>query len=117
VPIIQVGFRSEPDLKHIPMANELAKTEEDRQIVNFISSLGPLGRGLALPPGASKSLSVALRKSFDALVTDPTFIASANKRKLKVQPKSGAEVQAIVNQVLKISPAVVARARKVILGK
>lgn len=117
VPIIQVGFRSEPDLKHVPMANQLAKTEEDRQIVNFISSLGPLGRGLTLPPGASKALSVALRKSFDALVTDPTFIASANKRKLKVQPKSGAEVQAIVNQVLKISPAVVARARKVILGK
>lgn len=117
IPIIQVGFRSEPDLKHVPMANELAKTEEDKQIVNFIASLGPIGRGLALPPGAPKALSVALRKSFDALVIDPTFIAAATKRKLKIEPKSGAEVQAIVNEVLKISPAVVKRARMAILGK
>ncbi len=117
IPIIQVGFRSEPGLDHVPMANKLAKTEEDRQIVNFIASLGPIGRGLALPPGASKSLAVTLRKSFDSLMKDKVFIAAATKRKLKVEPKSGAEVQAIVNEVLKISPAVVARARKLILGK
>ncbi len=116
LPIIQVGFRSEPDLKHVPMAVDLAKTPEDRQIVSFIASLGALGRGLALPPGAPKALSAALRKSFDALVTDPTFIAAALKRKLKVEPKSGAEVQKIVNDVLKMSPAVIKRARKAILG-
>lgn len=98
------------------MANEIAKSDEDRQIVNFVSTLGAIGRGLALPPGASKALSVELRKSFDALVADPKFIAAATKRKLKVQPKTGAEVQAIVNDVLKISPAVVKRARKAILG-
>lgn len=116
LPILQVGFRSEPDLKHVPMANEIAKTKEDKQIVNFIASLGPIGRGLTLPPGAPKALSVELRKSFDALVKDPEFIAAATKRKLKVEPKSGAEVQAIVEEVLKISPAVVERARKAILG-
>lgn len=117
VPIIQVGFRSEPDLKHVPMAIDLAKTEEDRQIVSFIASLGAIGRGLALPPGAPKTLSIALRKSFDALVKDPTFIAAATKRKLKVEPKSGEEVQKIVSEVLKMPPAVVARARKAILGE
>lgn len=116
IPIIQVGFRNEPGIEHVPLANELAKTEEDRQIVDFISTLGPIGRGLAMPPGAPRDLTAALRKSFDALVTDETFINAANKRKLKVQPKSGAEVQAIVDRVLKIKPAVVERARQAIFG-
>ncbi|MDA0240736.1 MAG: hypothetical protein O3A84_12025 [Proteobacteria bacterium] len=117
IPVIQVGFTPEPDLKGVPMANEIAKTDEDRQIVNFIATLGPIGRGLTTPPGTPKEIPMALRKSFDALMTDKDFIASTVKRKLKIQPKSGAEVQAIVADIMKIKPATVARARKAIFGK
>ena len=111
LPIIQVGFRSEPGLQHVPLASKLAKTKADRQIVNFIASFGPIGRDLTQPPGVSKSLATTLRKFFDSLVKDKTFIAAATKRKLKIEPKSGAEVQAIVAELLKISPEVVARAQ------
>jgi tripartite-type tricarboxylate transporter receptor subunit TctC len=118
IPIIQVGYTSEPDLKGIvPMATDLAKSEEDKQIINFISTLGPIGRGLVTPPGTSKDLSMALRKSFAGMLSDKKFVSSTLKRRLKVQPKSGEEVQAIVNDVLKIKPAVVAKARKAIFGK
>lgn len=115
-PIIQVGFRKESDLQDIPLARDLAKTKEDRQIVDFIASLGPLGRGLAVPPGTPEHLTTALRKAFAELVNDPEFIAAAEKRQLLVQPKTGEEVQAIVEEVLEISPEVVERARKAILG-
>jgi tripartite-type tricarboxylate transporter receptor subunit TctC len=117
IPIIQIGFTKEPDLANVPMANEIAKTDEDRQIVNFIATLGPIGRGLTTPPGAPKALSMDLRKSFAALMVDKVFIASATKRKLKIQPKSGEEVQKIVTDIMKIKPATVARARKAIFGK
>ncbi len=118
LPIIQVGYKSEPDLKgKVPMASELAKTDEDRQIVNFIATLGPIGRGLTTPPGTPKDISMALRKSFAAMVTDKAFVAAATKRKLKIQPKSGEEVQEIVDDILKIKPATVARARKAIFGR
>jgi tripartite-type tricarboxylate transporter receptor subunit TctC len=117
LPIIQVGYTKEADLPNVPMASELAKTEEDRQIVNFIASLGPIGRGLTTPPGAPKALTAGLRKSFDAMMQDNMFLASAEKRKLRIQPKSGAEVQAIVNDIMKIKPATVARARIAIFGK
>ncbi|HEX9903727.1 MAG TPA: hypothetical protein VGA77_02065 [Propylenella sp.] len=116
IPIVQVGFRKEADLKDVPLASEIAKTKEDRQIVNFVASLGPIGRGLVVPPGVSKDLIVALRKAFDGMIKDPAFIAAANKRGLRVEPKTGAEVQQIVSEVLEISPDVVARARKAILG-
>jgi hypothetical protein len=38
------------------------------------------------------------------------------KRGLEVNAKTGAEIQTIVEDVLKMKPAVVERARKVILG-
>jgi tripartite-type tricarboxylate transporter receptor subunit TctC len=115
-PILQVGFKKEADLPNVPMASEIARTEEDRQIVNFVASLGPIGRGLATPPGAPKDVSMALRKSFEAMIADKTFVSSVEKRGLEVNAKTGAEIQTIVEDVLKMKPAVVERARKVILG-
>jgi len=116
-PIIQVGFRKEKDLMDVPLAVDLAKTKEDKQIVNFMASLGPIGRGATLPPGAPKALVAPLRSAFDKMVADKRFRADAQKRKLTVDPKTGPEVQAIVADVLTMKPAVVARARKLIFGK
>ena len=115
--IMQVGFRKEPDLPNVPLASEIAPTEEGRQIVNFIATLGPIGRGLATPPGTPKDISMALRNSFAALMNDKTFVDAATKRGLKIEPKTGAEVQAIVEDVIKISPEVVTKARIAIFGK
>lgn len=116
IPIIQVGFRKEPDLQDVPLASEIAPTDEARQIVNFIATLGAIGRGLALPPGAPQALSDELRKSFDALVSDENFIRIAVERGLLVQPKSGEEVQDIVAEVLGMSPEVVEKAQQAIFG-
>ena len=116
IPIIQVGFRKEPDLQNVPLARELAKSKEDKQIIDFIASLGPIGRGLAMPPGVPHKITMALRDAFGKMVKDKTFIAAAEKRGLKVQSKTGEEVQKIVDEVLQISPAVVKRARHAILG-
>ena len=116
-PIIQVGFRKEADLMNVPLASDLAKTPEDKQIINFIASLGPIGRGATLPPGAPKALVPPLRAAFDKMVADKAFLADAKKRRLTVDPKTGPEVQAIVADVLTMKPAVVARARKLIFGK
>lgn len=116
IPILQVGYKKEADLPGVPMANEIAKTEEDRQIVNFVASLGPIGRGLTTPPDAPRDVSMALRKSFEAMIGDKSFVADIEKRGLEVNPKTGAEIQAIVRDVLKMEPDVVERARTAVLG-
>ena len=115
-PIIQVGFTKEKDLPFVDLARDLAKTKEDRQILDFVATLGPIGRGLAAPPGTPKDRIAALRKAFDAMIKDPTVKADADRRKLRIIPKSGAEVQAIVEKVLTMSPDVVKRATRLIMG-
>jgi tripartite-type tricarboxylate transporter receptor subunit TctC len=115
--ILQVGFQKEADLKGVPLASEIAPNEEGRQIINLVATLGPIGRGLAMPPGVSKDVSMGLRDVFWKLMQDKEFNATMDKRGLKVQAKTGAEVQAIVADVLKISPKVAERARIAVFGK
>jgi tripartite-type tricarboxylate transporter receptor subunit TctC len=117
IPVVQVGFTREKDLPWVPLARDLAKSKDDRQIVDFIASLGPIGRGMAALPGTGKDKIAALRKAFDRMVKDPNVAADAKKRKLRLNPKSGEEVQKIVENVLTMPPNLVRRAQTLIMGK
>jgi tripartite-type tricarboxylate transporter receptor subunit TctC len=115
-PIIQIGNEREKDLPDVPMLSDLVTSAEDKQIVGFMASLSPIGRGLAVPPGVSKDKIAALRWAFDKTVSDPEFIAAAKKRRLRVNPLSGERIQSIISQAMATSPAIVLAARQKIFG-
>jgi hypothetical protein len=56
----------------------------------------------------------ALRRAFDATMSDPEFLVDARQQKLDVDPVSGDEIQALVRRVYASPPEVVARARAAI---
>lgn len=116
MPIVQIGYRKDPDLPDVPLFSDVVTSQEDKQIVNFMASLSPIGRGLAAPPGTPPERVAALREAFDKTVKDPAFLAAAKKRNLLVNPSTGEEIQEIVENALKVSPEVVKRARKLIMG-
>jgi tripartite-type tricarboxylate transporter receptor subunit TctC len=118
-PILQIGTFKDPDLSdNVPMLGDLVKNPEDKKVVAFVASLGVLGRGLAYPPGVSAELVSTLRKAYDQMNADKTFAADLKKRKLRLIPSTGAQIQNIVNQALKdATPSIVARAEKIIYGK
>lgn len=117
--IMQIGFWRDPDVsKDVPMLSELVSSKEDKAVVAFIGSLGALGRGLALPPGASADMVKTLRASYDAMNADPVFAADLKKRRLRLIPSTGEDIQKIVvDAINNATPAVVARASKMIYGK
>jgi hypothetical protein len=55
----------------------------------------------------------ALRKAFQDTFKDPQFLADVEKSQLELDPRTGAEVQAIVDKLFAAPPALVERARKV----
>lgn len=116
--ILQIGIFRDPALpKTIPMMSDLVKKPEDKKVVAFIASLGVLGRGLAYPPGISKEMVSTLRTAYDKMNKDPKFAADLEKRKLRLIPSTGVQIQQIVNKALDdATPAIVDRARKVIYG-
>lgn len=53
----------------------------------------------------------ALRRAFDAMVKDPEFIAGLKTQSLELGPLSGEELQELVAEVARVSPATIERVR------
>ncbi len=115
-PILQVGHFKDPDLPGVPMLRDLVKPE-DRAIVEFLGAHGIIGRSLAFPPGVPKWLIEPMRTAYAKMNADPTFAATLKKRRLRLLPATGAEVQKAVNDAFNgADPKVVARTAKIVFG-
>ena len=117
VPVLQVGYFKDPDLADVPMMQDVADPKY-KPMVNFIGTLGLIGRGLAAPAGTPAPAVAVMRAAWEKMVADPAFLADAKKRKLRIIASSGEEVQKAVNDALdNAKPEVVAAASKIVYGK
>ncbi|MGH6770655.1 MAG: Bug family tripartite tricarboxylate transporter substrate binding protein [Xanthobacteraceae bacterium] len=110
VPLIQVAYEKAPDLKHVPLASDLAKTPAQKQIVNLFTARQVMGRPFFAPPDLPKDRADTIRKAFMATLRDPEFLAEARKVKIEIEPVSGERVQKIVHDIYTTPPAVVKQA-------
>ena len=69
--LVQVGLKRAADLADVPLMSELAKTDEGRQILTFISSDTGISRAVVTTPGVPPERLAALRKAFLATMKDP----------------------------------------------
>jgi tripartite-type tricarboxylate transporter receptor subunit TctC len=113
---VQLGTVRNPDLPDVPTILDFAKTEKQQQIVKLILSRQVMGRPFAAPPGVPEDRKQALRKAFDDSFKDPEFLAEAKKRKMDVNPVSGADIEKLVAEVYATPPEIVKEARTVITG-
>lgn len=115
--IVQVGVWQDPDLPNVPMLEDVVP-EKYKAGAKFLGTLGPLGRGLALPPGVPEMVVEPLRAAYDRMNADPGFAAELKKRKLRLIPSKGADIQKTVETAMKATtPEVIAFVRKAIFGK
>jgi hypothetical protein len=108
--LIQVAQEKAPELKHVPLASDLARTPEQKQIINLFTARQVMGRPFFAPPDLPKDRAEALRMAFMATMRDPEFLAEAKKVKIEIEPVSGERVQDIVTQIYATPPAVVQKA-------
>lgn len=111
--IAQAGISKAPDLQQVPLVLDLVKDPADRSMIELIDSGSIVGWSLTLPPETPTDRVAAWRTAFDALMKDPEFLAAAKKANADVDPKSGAEISAVIDRVLASSPQVFERVRKI----
>ena len=112
--IIQLGARKEPEVSaymgyDVPLASDLAKTEEDRMVVDLLTSGEVVGRPLFTTPGVPHERVNALRRAFDATMKDADFLAEGERIGLEIDPINGEDLQAAVERILSAKPAAVER--------
>ncbi len=98
--LVQVGVRKEADLPNVPLLNDLAKSPQDREILDFVSKSFAVGRPIGTTPGVAPERLAELRKAFDATLVDPQFIAEATKVGAEIKPMDGKTLEALINDIL-----------------
>jgi tripartite-type tricarboxylate transporter receptor subunit TctC len=110
--LVQMGMKPHPDIKGVPMAIDLARTPEDRQVMEVIFAKFGMSRPFMAPPDLPAERLATLRSAFDATVKDPAFLAEAEKLGMEINPVNGADLQTLVSRIMNTQPALAERARE-----
>jgi hypothetical protein len=97
--LFQGGAAPNPDLKDVPFVNDLARTQEDRQAIEFLYAGTGFGRAFMAPPGMPADRMKMLQDAFMATLRDGDFIAYLRKQKFEAKPKDGAYLAALIKKI------------------
>ena len=109
--IAQVGLERDPEYPDLPLLTDLAKTDQDRQVLKLFSTDVVIGRPFVTSPGVPAERVALLRKAFDEMMTDPAYLEDSKKAALDVTPVAGAKIQAVVADLVHTPADIVAKAK------
>jgi len=114
----QTGRKRDPRLADVPTLYELMdryKTPENgRRLATVILANGTLGRPIFTSPGTPPDRVKVLREAFEKMLKDPAFLDDIKKKKFELDPISGAELDAIVKEVMTQPPEIIERLKKLL---
>jgi tripartite-type tricarboxylate transporter receptor subunit TctC len=112
--LVQFSTRRAPEMPDIPTIMELAKDSEAQQIFRQLVSNDEIGRALYTTPNVPPERLATLRSAFQAMIADTEFRTDAEKLHLPLAPKTGEEMQTVVNEMFNVSPDTLAKLRELI---
>ena len=113
--VIQAVPKPEPDLPKIPVAIELAKTDEAKQLIQIgIHDQSAILRPFALPPATPKDTVRVMRRGFHETLKDAQFLAEMKQARLSVEPLEASEIEKIVARLAKLDGNLAARLRDIL---
>jgi len=112
--LLQMALKKSPELPDVPLIMDVARSEQERQILRLILARQQMGWPFLAPPDLPAERAQALRQAFDLTIKDPEFLAEAKQRLLEVNPMTGAEIDKLVDELYQTSPNVIAAAKAVI---
>jgi tripartite-type tricarboxylate transporter receptor subunit TctC len=115
VVVLQTLPKPFPDLPQVPLAIDLAKTAEAKQLIEVgIHYPSKITKTLALPPGTPPERAQILQKAVQETVKDPEFIAEAEKAKIGLAPVTAEDMRNTVEGIFKIDPALLAKLKTIL---
>lgn len=98
---------------NVPYILDIAPSDNARQIIQFLTAGGELGRPFVAARAVPPERIDILRQAFAAAVKDPDFVAAAKSQRLPVSPHTGAEAAKIIDRLYATPPAIIDAARKI----
>jgi len=86
-----------PDMpQDVPFIKDLAKTQEQKDVLEILIASGELGRPFIVSQGVPADRLAALRAAFDATMQDKEFLEENAKQLLPVYPVKGVDRKSVV---------------------
>lgn len=118
VPLVQITDKPIADLpvKNVPLARDLAPTEEARQLIRFgIENPGKFSRPYVLPPETPRERVEALRSALQQTLKDPALLDEASKAKIDMAEVTGEQLEALVKETMAMPENVKAKLKKILM--
>jgi tripartite-type tricarboxylate transporter receptor subunit TctC len=112
--LIQAGPRKISQFEEVPLLRDFARTDDERNVFDFISQVIALARPIITNAGVPPERVTALRRAFDATLADPAFLDEAERQNLEIGAKSGEELQKIVSDLIDTPPAILEQVKRAI---
>jgi tripartite-type tricarboxylate transporter receptor subunit TctC len=112
--LVQIALKRNPELKDVPLMQDLVTNELHKQVLTFISADTAIARSIVTTPDVPAERVAALRQAFDAAMKDVALLKEADQAQQDISPTTGAEAQEVANSIVNASPEVVAEAKKIL---
>lgn len=113
--IVQIALEKSPDLPDVPLLYDLAKTEEDRQVLRLALAGLLMGHPFVLPNGVPADRVKMIRAAFMSAMKDEALLEEAKKMNLPITPLDGEAVTKLVTDMY-ASPSPIIERVKTIFG-
>jgi tripartite-type tricarboxylate transporter receptor subunit TctC len=98
--LVQMALKKHPEISpDVPLVMDLVKSKRNKQIMRLIFARQTMGRPFLAPPKVPADRVAALQGAFNTMVKDPNFLKRAKKTRMEIQPVSGKEIAALINDV------------------
>lgn len=111
--LVQIGEKPNQLAGETPLITKFIKNESDRQVLNLILKPLAITSSYALPPEVPSDRVQAWRSALQGVLNTKGFLEDAERVGLIPSPRSGFEVQALVDDLYSISSEALVRARRI----
>jgi tripartite-type tricarboxylate transporter receptor subunit TctC len=112
--LLQAALKKDPELPDVPLALDLIKDPEKKQILYLHFAPQAMGRPFAAPPGIPADRKAALIKAFDESMKDPELLTEAAKEKMDIAPMTGSQIDDLLKELYALPKDITAKAAKAI---
>ena len=110
--LFQIGLAKHKDHPETPLLLDLAKTAEDRELLEILVSPQVFARPFAAPPGIPTDRAAALRNAFNKTVLDAEFVAEAERLVLEPELVDAAMLENVLRRIYAAPKPLLDRARQ-----
>ena len=116
--LVQFGHETRwKELPDVPTARELTTNADDKALLELAELPFLMARPFMAPPDVPAAQAATLKKAFMDTQKDPEYLREARQFQLDISPRSGDEIQTVVQRSMRTPAALVARYKDILNSK